>query len=207
MDRVDWSFLFAKIKRTKIDSYDLTSINYQVYICVVPGLSRVNPSLRPLWRFSGLRTPLRSYWAGPITVSDFLVFSGFRNLLEHSGRVFTGSSRFYVCEPVFLSFLVLVFCFFFRFSNLNKFSKLNLKKKIKFWTVLNLNNFESEQNQVWTNLNLNKIKFEQIRIWTNSNLNKFEFKQIWIWTNSSLTIFFEFEHEIRNWTDFELNKF
>jgi hypothetical protein len=63
----------------------------------------------------------------------FLVFSGFRNLLEHSGRVFR--SWFYVCEPVFLSFLVLVFCFIFLFSflNLNRFSKLNiLKKKSNF---------------------------------------------------------------------------
>jgi hypothetical protein len=74
----------------------------------------------------------------------FLVFSGFRNLLEHSGRVFAGSSRFYVCEPVFLSLFVLVFCFF-SFFEFEPIFKIDFFKKNQI-----LNSFKFEQFWIWT---------------------------------------------------------
>jgi hypothetical protein len=125
---------------------------------------------------------------------SFLVFSCFGKLLEHSSwGFFTDSSRFCAYEPVFRSFFsVLLFIFVFEFEQIFK----NDLKKIKFWTVLNLNKFKFKQIWIKTKSSLNKFEFEQIRVWTNSNLNIFEFEH-----------FFEFEHNIRNWTDFELNKF
>jgi hypothetical protein len=131
---------------------------------------RVNPSHRPLWRFSCWRTPLSSLfskWAGPVGILRFLIFSGFRNLLEYSSRVQTG---FCVTGPVSSVFgFYFLFCFSFSFF---EFEQIFGIEHFQIWTYSEFDFFE-----IWTISKLNNFRFEHFRIWTILDLNFFKFEQ------------------------------